>query len=85
MAETKKPAAKKAAPAKEAPVEEAAVRTPGQKTRLEKKYREEVVPALVKEFSYRNVMMAPRLEKIVINMGVGDATTNSKADRKSVV
>ena len=36
-------------------------------------------PALVKEFGYSTIMMAPRLEKIVINMGVGDATQNSKA------
>ena len=47
--------------------------------RLEKKYKEEIRPALVKEFNYSTVMMAPRLEKIVINMGVGDATSNSKA------
>lgn len=47
--------------------------------RLEKKYKEEIRPALVKEFNYPTVMMAPRLEKIVINMGVGDATQNSKA------
>ena len=47
--------------------------------RLEKKYKEEIRPALVKEFGYSTVMMAPRLEKIVINMGVGDATQNSKA------
>lgn len=47
--------------------------------RLEKKYKEEIRPALVKEFNYSTVMMAPRLEKIVINMGVGDATQNSKA------
>ena len=47
--------------------------------RLEKKYKEEIRPALVKEFNYSTIMMAPRLEKIVINMGVGDATSNSKA------
>ena len=47
--------------------------------RLQKKYKEEVRPALVKEFGYSTIMMAPRLEKIVINMGVGDATQNSKA------
>ena len=47
--------------------------------RLEKKYKEEIRPALVKEFNYYTIMMAPRLEKIVINMGVGDATSNSKA------
>ncbi len=43
------------------------------------KYKKEVVPALVKEFGYKSVMQVPRLKKIVINMGVGDATANSKA------
>ncbi|MCR5491859.1 MAG: 50S ribosomal protein L5 [Bacilli bacterium] len=47
--------------------------------RLQKKYREEIVPALIKEYNYSTPMQAPRLEKIVINMGVGDATQNSKA------
>ncbi len=43
-----------------------------------KAYREEVVPALVKRFSYQNKMQAPRLEKIVLNMGVGDAVDDQK-------
>jgi large subunit ribosomal protein L5 len=47
--------------------------------RLQKKYREEVVPALIKEYNYSTPMQAPRLEKIVINVGVGDATQNAKA------
>ncbi|MCQ2741722.1 MAG: 50S ribosomal protein L5 [Bacilli bacterium] len=47
--------------------------------RLATKYKTEIVPALVKEFGYTSVMQAPRLEKIVINLGVGDATQNSKA------
>ncbi len=47
--------------------------------RLQAKYKEEIRPALVKEFGYSSAMMAPRLEKIVINMGVGDATSNAKA------
>ena len=41
--------------------------------RLKERYEEEIVPALCEEFAYRNVMEAPRLSKIVINMGVGDA------------
>jgi len=45
---------------------------------LKKKYKEEIVPALVKEFGYKNVMQAPRLEKIVINQGVGIATGDKK-------
>jgi large subunit ribosomal protein L5 len=47
--------------------------------RLQKLYREEVRPALVKEFGYRNVMEAPRLQKIVVNVGVGEALDNAKA------
>lgn len=46
--------------------------------RLELKYKNEVVPALVKKFNYKSVMQAPKLNKIVINMGVGDATGNAK-------
>lgn len=61
---------------KAAPVEEENVKYVN---RLQKKYKEEVRPALVKEFGYSTIMMASRLEKIVINMGVGDATQNSKA------
>ncbi|EKN65155.1 LSU ribosomal protein L5P [Schinkia azotoformans MEV2011] len=47
--------------------------------RLKEKYNKEVVPALVSKFSYTSVMQAPKLEKIVINMGIGDAVQNSKA------
>ena len=47
--------------------------------RLKDSYRKEVVPALMKEFGYRNVMEAPRLEKIVVNVGVGEALQNAKA------
>jgi len=45
---------------------------------LKKKYLDEVVPALVKDFSYKNLMQAPRLEKIVINQGVGAAIADKK-------
>ncbi len=47
--------------------------------RLKEKYKREVVPALMKEFGYRNVMEVPRLEKIVVNVGVGEALQNPKA------
>ena len=47
--------------------------------RLKERYREEVVPALVKEFGYKSVMQAPRLEKIVVNVGLGEALQNPKA------
>ena len=46
---------------------------------LKEKYNEEVVPSLVKKFEYESVMQVPKVEKIVINMGVGDAVQNSKA------
>jgi large subunit ribosomal protein L5 len=45
---------------------------------LKKKYKEEIVPALMKEFSYKSVMQVPRLEKIVINQGVGQAVADKK-------
>ena len=47
--------------------------------RLKEKYKREVVPALMKEFGYRNVIEVPRLEKIVVNVGVGEALQNPKA------
>ena len=46
--------------------------------RLKAKYNDEIIPSLKEKFNYSNVMEIPKLEKIVINMGVGDATTNSK-------
>ena len=46
--------------------------------RFKTKYTNEVVPALVKKYGYTSVMAVPHIEKIVINIGVGDATTNSK-------
>jgi large subunit ribosomal protein L5 len=45
---------------------------------LRKKYREEIIPALTSEFGYRSVMQVPKLEKIVINQGVGQAVTDKK-------
>jgi large subunit ribosomal protein L5 len=47
--------------------------------RLKDRYREEVAPALMQRFSYENVMEIPRLDKIVINMGLGDCKDNAKA------
>ena len=47
--------------------------------RLNEKYVSTVVPALVKQFNYSSVMQAPKLEKVVINMGIGDAIANAKA------
>ena len=47
--------------------------------RLKKRYTEEVVPALKKRFDYKNVNRIPKLEKIVVNAGIGDAKDNSKS------
>lgn len=46
--------------------------------RLKKRYREEVAPALIEEFSYANKMQAPRVEKVILNIGLGEATQDSK-------
>src|SRR5262245_45289555 len=51
---------------------------PKEKPRLAVHYSEKVVPALMQKFGYKSVMQAPRFVKIVINMGVGDATTDIK-------
>jgi large subunit ribosomal protein L5 len=47
-------------------------------SRLREKYQKEVAPALKKEFGYKNVMAIPKLEKVVVNMGLGEATQNAK-------
>ncbi len=47
--------------------------------RLVEKYQKEITPALVSKFNYKSVMQVPKIEKIVINMGVGEAVSNSKA------
>ena len=46
--------------------------------RLRDKYRKDVVPALKKEFGYSNLMAVPRIQKVVVNMGLGEATSNAK-------
>ena len=47
--------------------------------RVQERYNEEIVPALIKKFDYSSVMQVPKLSKIVLNMGVGDAKEDSKA------
>lgn len=47
--------------------------------RLKTRYQEEIVPAMMKEFNYRNVMQVPRVTKIAVNIGLGEALQNSKA------
>ncbi len=46
--------------------------------RLKEKYNNEIVDAMTKRFGYENIMQVPKLEKIVVNMGVGEAKENSK-------
>ncbi len=46
--------------------------------RLKEKYTKEIVPALMSKMGYKNVMQVPKLDKIIVNMGVGEATQNSK-------
>ncbi len=48
-------------------------------SRLQDKYRKEVVPALMKKNGYANVMQVPRVQKVVLNIGAGEAVTNAKA------
>jgi large subunit ribosomal protein L5 len=53
-------------------------------TRLQEKYEKEVIPALMEKFQYNNIMEVPRLDKIVINMGVGEAKENPKVLESAV-
>ena len=48
-------------------------------TRMKKKYQEEVAPVLMKKFGYKSVMQIPKVDKIVVNVGCGDARDNAKA------
>jgi large subunit ribosomal protein L5 len=56
-----------------------ALATPTEKARLLVRYQDEIVPALVKEFRYANAMEVPRLEKAVVNIGMGEAIQNGRA------
>ena len=47
-------------------------------SRLKEKYQNEIVDALMKKFGYKNIMEVPKLDKVVINMGVGEAKENAK-------
>ncbi|MBN2287548.1 MAG: 50S ribosomal protein L5 [Tissierellales bacterium] len=53
-------------------------------SRLQDKYNNEVVPALMEKFGYQNIMQAPKIEKVVLNMGVGEARDNPKALESAV-
>lgn len=52
--------------------------------RLQEKYEKEVIPALIEKFNYANVMEVPKLEKVIINMGVGEAKENQKVLESAV-
>src|SRR4026207_764034 len=53
--------------------------------RLKTKYKDDVVPAMIKEFGYKNPMQVPKLNKITINVGLGEATQNAKAIDSAVI
>jgi large subunit ribosomal protein L5 len=67
-----------AQPGQEAPVPQAAPKGSRGEARLRTHYKTKVIPALTKEFGYKNVMAVPRLEKVSINIGLGEATQNGK-------
>jgi len=69
MAKEKKQEEKKKGPA---------VRDAGSYPRLAEKYKKDIIPAMMKQFSYKNVMQVPKLEKIAVNIGVGQATQDAK-------
>jgi large subunit ribosomal protein L5 len=84
----KEGAPKQAKPAKQAKADAPAAETSGGKAakpaskrsdaRLRKHYIERVIPALVKEFGYKNVMAVPKIDKVAVNIGLGEATQNAK-------
>jgi large subunit ribosomal protein L5 len=76
MAKEKKGQKESAAPEQKGP--EQARHSAKEKPRLRAKFEKEVAPALLKELDLKNVMAVPRLHKIVVNMGVGEATQNAK-------
>ena len=53
-------------------------------SRLQEKYSNEVIPALMEKFQYKNIMEVPKLEKVVLNVGIGEARENPKALEKAV-
>ena len=76
MAKDKKE--KKGAPQEEQRAPEAARHSAKETPRLKERFRKEVAPTLMKEFDLKNPMAVPHLHKIVVNMGVGEATQNAK-------
>ncbi len=78
----KKSSAKKDAPAKkdiqQAKAQEESPRGPRVPPRLKEAYRQQVVPALMKEFGYKNPMQVPKVDRVVVNVGMGEAIQNVK-------
>ncbi|MCW5783146.1 MAG: 50S ribosomal protein L5 [Nitrospirales bacterium] len=73
-----KSVAKEAVKAKEKPVGSTAVKPKDYVPRLKAMYHEKVIPAMMKEFGYKNPMQVPRVERIVLNIGMGEAVQNVK-------
>ena len=88
MAKDKTDKAKKAdktpAEGQDAPADKVRAREPGRPARLRERYAAQVLPELMKEFGFKNPMQAPRLDKIVVNMGLGEAINNGKIIDASV-
>src|SRR5438552_13706350 len=63
---------------KEGGAKKAKPKGPQEPSRLHVRYAKEVVPTLMKHFNYKNIMAVPKLEKIIINMGLGEAIANAK-------
>jgi len=77
-AKAEKAAKKEAAEGKGSGAAAAASHTKPSVIRLRDKYRADVIPALQKEFGYTNIMAVPKVTKVVVNMGLGEATSNAK-------
>lgn len=67
------------APAPVAAPVETGERTPVPTPRLREKYSQDIAPAMMKQFNYKNVMQVPRIEKVVVNMGLGESISNARA------
>jgi len=74
----RKPKKEKAAPVDPAAPKADRPKGPSEPSRLRVRYGKEIVPSLMKTFQYKNIMAVPKLEKIVVNMGLGEAVANAK-------
>jgi large subunit ribosomal protein L5 len=76
--QVRKPKKDKAAPIDPNAPKAAKPKGPSEPSRLRVRYGKEIIPALMKHFQYTNIMAVPKLEKIVVNMGLGEAVANAK-------